>query len=116
MTILTDRSRNGAAILSEANGLYSRESVTIAQNAAFYEAGTVLKLESGEYSRAAAADTAVAVLVNGVNAVAADAPGVILARSAEVKRDELVFAADVDTDAERLVKFGQLAAAGIIVR
>ncbi len=114
--IINERSRSGAVVLSEANGSYSRESAVLAQDAAFYQAGSVLKLADGKYSRAAAADTAVAVLVSGVNAIDGDAHCVVIVRSAEVKRDELKFADDINTDAEKIAKYGQLAAAGIIVR
>lgn len=114
--IKTSRPANGAALLSEANGSRSRDAIVLAQSAEFYLAGTVLKIDAGKHAIAAAADTAVAVLLNGVDASGGDTPGVAIARDAEVKHDELVFAVDVDTAPEKATKAAQLSAVGIIVR
>lgn len=76
---------------------------------------------AGKYTPAtmAAVDgsqVAVAVLYAAVDATSADQPAVAHARDCEVKIGSLVFAADVDQDAERNAKIAQLAAVGIIAR
>lgn len=67
---------------------------------------------------AATDESAVAagILLAGVDATSAAKPGVIIARAAEVKGDELTWHASVDTAAEKAAKKAELAAAGIIVR
>lgn len=95
MTVLTEGKHAGEFVLSEGNGLISREVRTIAsgQNLA---AGTVLGkiTASGKYAAYdnAALDgtqTAVEVLFDNVDASAADVEAVTIARNAEVNGDEL---------------------------
>lgn len=116
MPALTEGRHSAEFLLTEAVGARARENVTFLMDAAVYRPGTVLKLASGKYSRALAAETAVAICMSDVDARSADARGVILARDAEVKRNQLIYASDVDTSAKITTKITQLAAVGIIVR
>jgi len=95
MTVLTEGKHAGEFLLSEGNGLISREVRTIAagQNLA---AGTVLgKITStGKYAAynngaSDGTETAVEVLFDNVDASAADVEAVTIARNAEVNGDEL---------------------------
>jgi Bacteriophage lambda head decoration protein D len=126
MTTFNEGRHTAEFILSEANGNRSRENVTIAGGtggAGKVAAGTVLgKLTAtGEYvpSPAAGADgsqTAVAILIEAVDATAADVKAAVIARDAEVNGKLLSYEASVDTDPEKAAKAAQLAAVGIIVR
>lgn len=109
-------------LLSEGNGNYSREAVTIlsGQNLA---AGTVLGkiTASGKYKAATATgsdggENAVAVLVAAVDASGGDLPGVAIVRAAEVKEDYLVFGATIDDGTKEAAAIAQLKAVGIIAR
>lgn len=91
----TEAARAGDFIIAEANGTLSRDDVTIVsgQNLA---AGTVLGkiTASGKmtaYSNVATdgSQAAVGILYDAVDASAADAPGVMIARHAEVVGAEL---------------------------
>ena len=63
------------------------------------------------------AETATAVLLQPVDATAADQTGLIAARGpALVSKAALVFDASVDQPAEKAAKHAQLAAAGIVPR
>ncbi len=116
MNSYSQRRRNLGYLLSEASGKRPRETIALAANLGLLEAGTVLAVEAGEYKPAAAADTAVAILgyerITGTDNLQA----LVIARDAEVIRDELVYAADVDTHAEVATKIAELKAMDIIVR
>lgn len=126
MTVLTNRIRDFGFVQSEANPYRSRDKVTIAGGtggAGVLYAGTVLgKLTSGgEYvpSPASGSDgsqTAIAILLDDVDATNADVVAAILARDAEVRAADLRYDSSVDTDNEKSAKWTQLAAVGIIVR
>jgi Bacteriophage lambda head decoration protein D len=63
------------------------------------------------------AETAVAVLIEAVDATAADKTGLVVARGPTiVSTAALVFDASVDPPAEKTAKHGQLVAAGLIPR
>jgi hypothetical protein len=63
------------------------------------------------------AETAVAVLIDGVDATAADTQGLVVARGPTiVSKAILAFDASVDLPAEIAAKHAQLAAAGIVPR
>jgi hypothetical protein len=104
----------GGFLASEANGMRSREKVTIAagQN---LKSGTLVTLAGGKYSATAAAGTTHGILFGSVNATAADKPGVIIARDAEVVDAELGYPAGSGAP-EKATFNGQLATIGIIVR
>ena len=86
-------------------------------------AGSALALVIAAASPAAAvggdegAETAVAVLLEAVDATAADTTGLIAARGPViVSKAQLVFDASVDDAAKKAVKHTQLAAAGLVAR
>lgn len=126
MPVLTQSPTLGDLLKYEINGNFSRETVTLKAGAS-YPLGAVLGriTASGKYRLSPAAEvvgdegaeTAVAVLLEAVDATAADATGVVLARGpAIVAEAALVFDASVDQPAEKAAKKAELAAAGIVPR
>lgn len=120
-TSYTERNYPFEVILSEANGSRSRGVVTIASGESL-KAGAVLGkiTASGKYSHAdqgasSGIETAVAVLLEDVDASSADAPGLALLRDAEVKSPLLNYKAG-QSDANNATSRSELAAAGIICR
>jgi len=122
-TSFTENNYPLEAILSEANGHRSRETVTIlsGQN---LKAGAVVGIvtASGKYKIAdnvtPASDgsqTAKAVLLEDVDASAADKPGLVLRRDAEVKVGALNYMAGASAG-NKASLHGHLATEGIIVR
>lgn len=117
--IRTEGPRTFGFVLSEAEFGRSRDEVTIASGAGVLESGTVLGkiTASGKFKPAVDASTdgseiAAAVLAHRVDATSADAQAVIVARAAQVKKPELIYAdgaTEADMDAG-------LTAAGIVVR
>lgn len=123
MATLTEGRVTAAYILSEASGMRSRDNAKIGSGAGKVEPGAILGkvTASGKFvpHAPAAADgsqTAVAILYSAVDATGADAPCVITARDSEVKKDELIYNAATDTQAEKDAVHASLAANGIIVR
>jgi hypothetical protein len=85
-----------------------------------YGIGTVLAKVDGKYQAldpvaVGAAEKAVAVLGEAVDATGADAPGVVIARGAVVDSAELLWPAGI-TDAEKSIALGELNALGIVAR
>jgi hypothetical protein len=126
MTTLTNTPTLGDLLKYELNGSYSREVITL-KSGTNYAIGSVLGkiTASGKYrlSPAAAvtgdegAEAASAVLIEAVDATAADKIGLVVARGpAIVSKAALVFDASVDQAAEKTSKHVQLAAAGIVPR
>lgn len=117
--IRTEGPRTLGFVLSEAEFGRSRDEVVIASGAGVLEPGTVLGkiTASGKFKAAVDAsedgsEIASAVLGHRVNATDSDVPAVVIARAAQVKKPELVYAAGAtanDMDAG-------LKAVGIIVR
>jgi len=113
----------GDLLKYEDNANYTRESVTLLAGTN-YAIGSVLGIvtASGKYTispdtGATGEQVAVAVLLEVVDATAADAIGLILARGpAIVSRAQLVFDTTVTTPAKITAKEAQLVAAGIVVR
>jgi hypothetical protein len=110
---ITEATRAGEFLLSEANGTRSREPITLTGGS--FPAGQVLGkiTASGSYTAydSAATDgseSAAAILYEAVDASTADATGVGIVRDAEVKAARLT-----DNDAAGTAA---LAALGIIVR
>ncbi|MGZ5915121.1 MAG: head decoration protein, partial [Hyphomicrobium sp.] len=63
------------------------------------------------------AEVSIAVLIEAVDATAADKTGLVVARGpAIVSKAALVFDASVDQPAEKTAKYAQLAAAGLVPR
>lgn len=123
MATLTEGRVTAAYILSEASGMRSRDHAKIASGAGKVEPGAVLGkvTASGKYMPHAPAandgsQLAVAILYSAVDATGDDAPCVITARDSEVKKDELIYDASTDTQAEKDAVNASLAANGIIVR
>jgi hypothetical protein len=85
-----------------------------------YAFGTVLAKVAGKYQQlapagAGAAKVSFAVLGEDVDASAADAPGVVIARGAVVDADLLVWPAGI-TDAQKATALTELEARGIVAR
>ncbi|SON55524.1 hypothetical protein HDIA_1983 [Hartmannibacter diazotrophicus] len=126
MEALTEKARNLAFILSEANGYRSRETLTIAAGSGVLEAGTVLGMVTASKKFTGApdvetvgiegAETAAAVLGYGVDATDVDVDVVCLTNDAEVKAPMLLFDASVDDPTKRAAKIADLAALGIKAR
>ncbi|MGD9509235.1 MAG: head decoration protein [Geminicoccaceae bacterium] len=126
MPVLTQSPTLGDLLKYELSAAYNRETVTL-KSGASYPLGAVLgKITvSGKYRLSPAAtvtgdegaETAIAVLLQPVDATAADQTGLVAARGpAIVSKAALVFDATVDQPAEKTAKHAQLAAAGIVPR
>lgn len=111
-----ETNHTGEFLLSEGNGYFSRETVTIASEAGAMVSGTVLGkvTATGEYRAYDNADspagvgTAAAILYTAVEDQTVDQKAVVIARHAEVAEDRLTgFDANARAD---------LLALGIIVR
>ncbi len=123
MAVLTQDPTLGDLLKYELNANYCRETVTLKSGTNFALGAVLGKLTAdGKYtlSPASAADgseTAVAVLLEAVDATAVDKTGLIAARGPViVSKAQLAFDASVDQAAEIAAKHGQLATAGIVVR
>ena len=126
MPVLTMAPTLGDLLKYELNANYCRETVTL-KAGTNYALGSVLgKITiSGKYRLSPAAqvagdegaETAVAVLVEAVDASSGDKTGLAVARGpAIVSKAALIFDASVDLAAEKTVKHAQLASAGIVPR
>lgn len=112
----------GWHLVSEGNGTYSRETVTIASGEGVLKAGAVLGkiTASGKYAwydNAASDGTqaAAAVLFGEVDATSADVKAVVHVRHAEVFADRLVYITGADSTAVTAGK-ADLLAIGIVAR
>lgn len=121
MTTILEGRHPGEHISSEANGTRSRGVVTIASGQNLGP-GTVLGkiTASGKFVQLAPAasdgsEAAAAVLYDDVDATAADRPGVVHLRDAEIKSAALVWPAGITTN-QKTTALGQLAALGLIAR
>ncbi len=123
MPVLTQPPSMGDLLKYEENPDYCRESVTLLAGTN-YPLGAVLGQisASGKYKLSTdtgtdGAQTAVAVLIEAVDATVADATGLIVARGPViVSKAQLNYDATVGTAAKIATKEGQLAAAGIVPR
>ena len=126
MPVLTMNPTLGDLLKFELNSNYCRETVTLKAGSS-YPLGAVLGriTASGKYrlSPAAAvvgdegAETAVAVLLEAVDATAADKTALIAARGPVIlSKAALVFDASVDQPAEKTAKHAQLASLGLVAR
>lgn len=100
MAATTEKARNLAFLLSEANGTLSRESVTIVSGAGVLEAGTVLgkitasgKYDAYDNTTNTGIEVADCVLAYEVDATSADVAATVITRLAEVNSAELTWAA-----------------------
>ena len=126
MPVLTMNPTLGDLLKFELKGSYCRETVTLKAGTS-YPLGAVLGriTASGKYRlspNAAAtgdegAETAVAVLLEAVDATAADKTGLIAARGPViVSKAALGFDASVDDSGKTAAKHTQLAALGLVAR
>ncbi|HMQ94383.1 head decoration protein [Amaricoccus sp.] len=126
MPVLTQTPTLGDLLKFELNANYCREAVTLKAGTS-YPLGAVLGkiTATAKYRLSPAAqvvgdegaETAVAVLIEAVDATAADATGLVVARGpAIVAKAALVFDPSVDQAAEIAAKHGQLVAAGLVPR
>lgn len=126
METKTEKARDLAFVLSEANGLLSREVLTIKSGAGVLEAGTVLgkitatgkhiPAPDAEVVGSEGAETAVAILGYGVDATDADVEAVCVTNDAEVKDPMLIFDDSVDDNTKRTAKLTELRAVNIKAR
>ncbi|MBX6330139.1 MAG: head decoration protein [Pseudolabrys sp.] len=126
MPTLTMAPTLGDLVKYELTGNYTRESVTL-KAGTNYPLGAVLGriTATAKYRLSPAAqvtgdegaETAVAVLIEAVDATASDAAGLVIARGpAIVSKAALVFDPSVDQETEKAAKLAQLAAVGIVPR
>lgn len=126
MTTLTMAPTLGDLLKFELNGNYNRESVTL-KSGTSYALGSVLGkiTASSKYRLSPAAEvtgdegaeTAVAVLIEAVDATAADKTGLVILRGpAIVSKTALVLDDTVNDTTKTAAKHTQLAAVGIIAR
>jgi hypothetical protein len=123
MTVLTKPPSLGDVLKYEVEPNYTRDTVTLLAGMP-YPVGSVLgKITTGgKYKLATSggtdgAQTAVAVLLDAVDATLADAQGIVVARGpAIVARPALAYDASVNDAGKISTKIGQLAAIGIIAR
>jgi len=126
MPTLTMAPTLGDLVKYELNGNYNRETVTLKAGTS-YPLGAVLGriTATAKYRLSPAspvtgeegAETAVAVLIEAVDATAGDAAGLVIARGpAIVSKAALVFDASVDDNTKKAAKDAQLSAAGIVSR
>jgi head decoration protein D len=124
---LTNVTRAGGFLQSEANFARSRDRVTIeggSPGAGKLAAGTVLGKISASGKYVASPDTggdgsqtAVAILWDAVDATDADVIATVIARDAEVRGEDLSYDSSVGTDPTKIAtKSTQLALQNIIVR
>jgi hypothetical protein len=113
----------GDVLKREFDPNYNREVVTLLGGTA-YPVGAVLGriTANGKYTLSPAtgsdgSQTAVAVLIEAVDATAGDKTGIVVTRGpAIVSRGALTYHASVNDAAKREAKWGQLAAVGIVAR
>ena len=126
MTILTSPATLGDLLKREFDPNYSRETVTLKAGTA-YPLGAVLGriTADGKYilsphtavTGSEGAEIANAVLIEPVDATAADTPALVLMRGPVIVADRaLVFDASVADPTAQSLKHQQLAAHGIVVR
>lgn len=123
MANLTERNYVGDVVKYEAENRYSRDVITVASGQGVLKLGTVLAAltASGKFVVAAAtgadgSQTAKAVLLEDIDATAADVKTVGLGRHATVSRAGLIYGATINDATKRAAAEAQLAAVGILVR
>ena len=126
MPTLTMAPTLGDLLKYELNGNYNREPVTL-KAGANYALGSVLGkiTASGKYRLSPdaevvgdeGAETAVAVLIEAVDATAEDKAGLVVARGPVIlSKGALVFDESVDDDTKKSAKHAELSAAGLVPR
>jgi hypothetical protein len=126
MPVLTMAPTLGDLLKHELNANYCREAVTL-KAGTNYPLGSVLgKITASDKYRLSpaaqvagdeGAETAVAVLLEAVDASVGEKTGLVVVRGpAIVSKAALIFDASVDLAAEKTAKHAQLASAGIVPR
>ena len=126
MPILTMAPTLGDLLKYEINGNYCRESVTL-KSGTNYALGSVLGkiTASGKYRLSPnaevvgdeGAESAIAVLLEAVDATAVDQSALVVARGPVIlSKAALVFDASVDDNSKKAAKHTQLSAAGLVPR
>jgi hypothetical protein len=123
MSILTETNHAGGFLIWEVLRDYTRETVTIASGAGKLEPGTVLSkiTTGGKFTKLTPAATngsqnAAGILWAGVDASAADAPGVVILRGpALVNRHEIIWPEGA-SEAQITAASTALGALGVILR
>ena len=123
MTTFTETRRAAEFVLSEANGMRSRDNIIIASGQGILAPGIVLgkvtatgKYKASPDTGATGEQVATAILLYGVDATAADVAVAAITRQAEANVNILSYEATVNDATKRTAKATQLAAVGIIVR
>jgi hypothetical protein len=122
MTTKTEGTHAGGFLVSEANGLRSREQIVIASGQNLVAGAVLGKITSGgeyaAYDNAATDGTAQAagILFDAVDASAGAKAGVAIVRDAEVNEAELVYDEDSDATADITAAVADLLALGIVLR
>jgi hypothetical protein len=126
MPVLTTAPTLGDLLKYELNGNYSRETVTL-KAGTNYTLGSVLGkiTASGKYRLSPAAqfagdegaETAIAVLIEAVDATTADKAGLVVARGPVIlSKAALVLDASVDDASKTAAKHAELSAVGLVAR
>jgi hypothetical protein len=126
MPVLTMAPTLGDLLKYELNASYCRETVTLKAGTS-YPLGSVLgKITASDKYRLSpaaqvagdeGAETAVAVLLEAVDASLSDKTGLVVARGpAIVSKAALIFDASIDLATEKTAKHAQLTGAGIVPR
>ena len=126
MPVLTMAPTLGDLLKYELNGNYSRETVTL-KAGTNYTLGSVLGkiTASGKYRLSPAAqfagdegaETAIAVLIEAVDATDADKAGLVVARGPVIlSKAALVLDASVDDASKTAAKHAELSAVGLVAR
>jgi hypothetical protein len=120
---IKENKKIGDVLSMEGDDGYSRDTVTIASGAGVLEVGEVLgkitadgKFVSSPETGSDGSETAVAVLLDNVDATSADVTARVAARHATVKTHALTFDASIDDTAKRQAKIDQLKTVGILTR
>lgn len=107
MAVINEAARHSDWLKREADSGFSREEIILVSGAGDLATGTVLGkiTASGKYKPVTAAasdgsEDAAAILLNPVDATAADAAAVAIVRDAIVSEQGLVYGADIDTAGE----------------
>jgi hypothetical protein len=126
MPTLTMAPTLGDLLKYELNGNYCRETVTLKAGTSYVLGAVLGKITaSGKYRLSPAAEvvgdegaeTAVAVLIEAVDATAGDKTGLVVARGPVIlSKAALIFDASVDDATKRAAKHAQLATAGLVPR
>ena len=123
MPILTEGTHAGGFLVWEVLRDYTRETITVASGAGKLAAGTVLgKITTGgKFTALAPAATngsqiAAGILWDGVDAVSADVPGVVLLRGPAIVNRHEILLPEGATEAQITAATAALAALGILLR